>query len=60
MTFALALAPAHAAVATAHHPRYCTIRDWGNTEEYHGKWYICNPDGHRFTWQPLPGRQMGS
>jgi hypothetical protein len=61
MTLALFFMPAHAAVLASHHsPRSCTIRDWGNTEEYHGKWYICNPSGKGFTWQHLPGRQMAS
>lgn len=44
-----------------HHVMTCHRSDWGNTMEYHGKWYICNPSRHGFTWQEMPpGRQMAS
>lgn len=44
-----------------HHARTCHVSDWGNTAETGGKWWICQPAGHgRYTWQPLPGRQMAS
>jgi hypothetical protein len=47
--------------AVHHHPRACSVRDWGNTQEYHGKWYICNPYGKGFAWLRMPpGRQLPS
>lgn len=51
---------AHAAPVTQQ-ARPCSVRDWGNTTETGGHWFICQPAGHgRFTWQPLPGRQEAS
>jgi len=50
------------ATTPVHNPaRPCSVRDWGNTNESGGHWFICQPAGHgRFTWQPLPGRQEAS
>jgi len=53
-------APHHHAAATHHRIMRCTVDDWGNTREYRGHWQICQPAGHGFAWQPLPGRQMAS
>jgi hypothetical protein len=53
-------AGAQAATTHHHHVRTCPVSDWGATAEHGGRWYICQPAGHGFTWQALPGRQMAS
>jgi len=47
--------------AAHQHVRYCQRSDWGATQEWHGRWYLCNPDGRRFRWYRMPpGRNMAS